>query len=163
MRHARKHHGAENVVKAAQVESMAEINITPFIDIGPVSARASYSWRSRYLLTLRDVLSTVPGITFGAAEGGIAPSDQITLRGYSASSDITTDGVRDSAPYSRSDPFNLEQVEPLIRSYLGSLPSTNRREPLRDQQVQALPQRRGGQGAGVRGPCARGGRTRARG
>lgn len=63
------------------------------------------------LLTLRDVLSTVPGITFGAAEGGIAPSDQITLRGYSASSDITTDGVRDSAPYSRSDPFNLEQVE----------------------------------------------------
>lgn len=63
------------------------------------------------LLTLRDVLSTVPGITFGAAEGGIAPSDQITLRGYSASSDITTDGIRDSAPYSRSDPFNLEQVE----------------------------------------------------
>lgn len=63
------------------------------------------------LLTLRDVLSTVPGITFGAAEGGVAPSDQITLRGYSASSDITTDGVRDSAPYSRSDPFNLEQVE----------------------------------------------------
>lgn len=63
------------------------------------------------LLTLRDVLSTVPGITFGAAEGGIAPSDQITLRGYSASSDITTDGVRDSAQYSRSDPFNLEQVE----------------------------------------------------
>ena len=38
-------------------------------------------------------------------------------------------------------PFNLEQVEPLIRSYLGSLPSTSRREPLRDQQVQALPQR----------------------
>lgn len=63
------------------------------------------------LLTLRDVLSTVPGITFGAAEGGVAPSDQITLRGYSASSDITTDGVRDSAPYSRNDPFNLEQVE----------------------------------------------------
>ena len=33
MKHARKHHGAENVVKAAQVESMAEINITPFIDV----------------------------------------------------------------------------------------------------------------------------------
>lgn len=33
MRHARKHHGAESVVKAAQVESMAEINITPFIDV----------------------------------------------------------------------------------------------------------------------------------
>ncbi len=37
--------------------------------------------------------------------------------------------------------FNLEQVEPLVRSYLGSLPSTNRREPLPDQQVAAWPQR----------------------
>ncbi len=63
------------------------------------------------LLTLRDMLSTVPGITFGAAEGGTPPSDQINLRGYSASNDITQDGVRDSAAYSRSDSFNLEQVE----------------------------------------------------
>ncbi len=63
------------------------------------------------LLTLRDVLTTVPGITFGAAEGGTAPSDQITLRGYSASSDITVDNVRDSGQYSRGDPFILEQVE----------------------------------------------------
>ncbi|MFN3519782.1 MAG: TonB-dependent receptor plug domain-containing protein, partial [Sphingomonas sp.] len=63
------------------------------------------------LLTLRDVLSTVPGITFGAAEGGVAPSDQITLRGYSASSDITVDNVRDSGQYTRGDPFVIEQVE----------------------------------------------------
>ncbi|RDE05624.1 TonB-dependent receptor [Sphingomonas aracearum] len=63
------------------------------------------------LLTLRDVLSTVPGITFGAAEGGTAPSDQINFRGYSATNDVTIDGVRDSAAYSRSDSFNLEQVE----------------------------------------------------
>jgi catecholate siderophore receptor len=63
------------------------------------------------LLTLRDVLSTVPGITFGAAEGGTPPSDQINFRGFSASSDLTTDGVRDSGAYSRSDPFNLEQIE----------------------------------------------------
>lgn len=63
------------------------------------------------LLTLRDMLSTVPGITFGAAEGGTPPSDQINFRGYSASTDITQDGVRDSAAYSRSDSFNLEQLE----------------------------------------------------
>lgn len=63
------------------------------------------------LLTLRDMLSTVPGITFGAAEGGTPPSDQINLRGYSAGSDITQDGVRDSGAYSRSDNFNLEQLE----------------------------------------------------
>lgn len=63
------------------------------------------------LLTLRDMLSTVPGITFGAAEGGSPPADSINLRGYSAGSDITQDGVRDSAAYSRSDSFNLEQLE----------------------------------------------------
>src|SRR3546814_8300942 len=49
------------------------------------------------LLTLRDMLSTVPGITFGAAEGGSPPADSINFRGYSAGSDITQDGVRDSA------------------------------------------------------------------
>lgn len=63
------------------------------------------------LLTLRDMLSTVPGITFGAAEGGSPPADSITLRGYSAGSDITQDGVRDSGAYNRSDNFNLEQLE----------------------------------------------------
>lgn len=63
------------------------------------------------LLTLRDVLSTVPGITFGAGEGGGGYGDSITLRGYSANTDITVDGVRDSAQYTRSDPFNLEQLE----------------------------------------------------
>src|SRR3546814_574424 len=57
------------------------------------------------------MLSTVPGITFGAAEGGSPPADSINFRGYSAGSDITQDGVRDSAAYSRSDSFNLEQLE----------------------------------------------------
>lgn len=63
------------------------------------------------LLTLRDVLSTVPGITFGAGEGGGGFGDSISLRGFSANSDITVDGVRDSAQYTRTDPFNLEQLE----------------------------------------------------
>jgi catecholate siderophore receptor len=63
------------------------------------------------LMTLRDILSTVPGITFGAGEGGGGYGDSINLRGYAASSDITVDGVRDSAQYTRSDPFNMEQLE----------------------------------------------------
>ncbi|MEE4452736.1 TonB-dependent siderophore receptor [Novosphingobium resinovorum] len=63
------------------------------------------------LLTLRDVLATVPGVTFGAGEGGTGPGDNITFRGYSAANDITIDGVRDSAQVTRTDPFNLEQVE----------------------------------------------------
>ena len=63
------------------------------------------------LLTLRDVLSTVPGITFGAGEGGAGYGDSINLRGFSANNDITVDGIRDSAQYSRTDPFNIQQIE----------------------------------------------------
>ena len=63
------------------------------------------------LLTMREVLSTLPGITFTAGEGGGGYGDGVNLRGYTASSDISTDGVRDSAQYSRTDPFNLEQLE----------------------------------------------------
>lgn len=67
--------------------------------------------RQQNLLTLRDALSTIPGITFGAGEGGGGYGDAINLRGYSANNDLTVDGVRDSAQYSRTDPFNLQQIE----------------------------------------------------
>src|SRR5690349_12084620 len=67
--------------------------------------------RRQNLLTLRDALTSIPGITFGAGEGGGGYGDSINLRGYSASNDITQDGVRDSAQYSRTDPFNLQQIE----------------------------------------------------
>ena len=67
--------------------------------------------RKQNLLTLRDALATIPGITFGAGEGGGGYGDSINLRGYAANNDLTQDGVRDSAQYSRTDPFNLQQVE----------------------------------------------------
>ncbi len=67
--------------------------------------------RKQNLLTLRDALQTIPGITFGAGEGGGGYGDSINLRGYSANNDITQDGVRDSAQYSRSETFNLQQIE----------------------------------------------------
>lgn len=67
--------------------------------------------RKQNLQTLRDVLQTIPGITFGAGEGGGGYGDSINLRGYSANTDVTIDGIRDTAQYSRTDPFNLQQVE----------------------------------------------------
>ncbi len=67
--------------------------------------------RDENLLTLRDALATVPGITFGAGEGGGGYGDKINLRGFAADNDITIDGIRDSAQYSRTDPFNLQQIE----------------------------------------------------
>jgi catecholate siderophore receptor len=61
--------------------------------------------------TLRDVLRNVPGITYQAGEGGGGlPGDKLTMRGFSADSDIFIDGVRDVGAYTR-DAFNIEQVE----------------------------------------------------
>ena len=60
--------------------------------------------------TLRDVLRNVAGITFQAGEGGVPAGDQMTIRGFSARTDMFVDGVRDFGGYSR-DPFNIEQVE----------------------------------------------------
>jgi catecholate siderophore receptor len=76
-----------------------------------VTVISDQTLRRQNLLTLRDALTTIPGITFGAGEGGGGYGDSINLRGYAASNDITQDGVRDSAQYSRTDPFNLQQIE----------------------------------------------------
>lgn len=60
--------------------------------------------------SLRDVLRNVTGISMQAGEGGTPAGDQMSIRGYSARTDMYVDGVRDFGGYSR-DPFNLEQVE----------------------------------------------------
>ncbi len=56
------------------------------------------------------MLRNVAGITFQAGEGGVPAGDQLTIRGFSARTDMFIDGVRDFGGYSR-DAFNLEQVE----------------------------------------------------
>jgi catecholate siderophore receptor len=63
------------------------------------------------MLSLREILSTVPGITFGAGEGGSGYGDKINIRGFKADNDITVDGVRSSALFSRTDPFNIDAIE----------------------------------------------------
>ena len=70
------------------------------------SRRRSPSSRSAVIeeqgaTTLRDVLRNVPGITFQAGEGGVPAGDQLTIRGFSARTDIFVDGVRDFGGYSR--------------------------------------------------------------
>ena len=61
--------------------------------------------------TLKDALRNVAGLTFNAGEGGRI-GDNITIRGFAASSDLYLDGMRDNAQYNR-DIFNLERVEVL--------------------------------------------------
>lgn len=60
--------------------------------------------------TLRDVLRNVPGISYQAGEGGVPAGDNLSIRGFSARTDLFIDNVRDFGGYSR-DPFNIEQVE----------------------------------------------------
>jgi catecholate siderophore receptor len=94
-----------------------------------ITVISSETIAAQNLLSLREILSTQPGITFGAGEGGGGYGDSINIRGYSANNDITVDGVRDSAQYTRTDPFNLEQVEVIagansVYSGAGSLGGT---------------------------------------
>src|SRR5688500_3818103 len=60
--------------------------------------------------TLRDVLRNVTGISIQAGEGGVPAGDNLSIRGFSARTDLFIDGVRDVGGYTR-DPFNVEQVE----------------------------------------------------
>jgi catecholate siderophore receptor len=61
--------------------------------------------------TLRDALRNVAGISIAAGEGS-SQGDNLTIRGFTARSDIFMDGMRDFGSYYR-DPFNLERVEVL--------------------------------------------------
>lgn len=60
--------------------------------------------------SLADVLNNVPGISMQAGEGGTPAGDQLSIRGFSARTDIFVDGARDFGGYAR-DSYNLEQVE----------------------------------------------------
>lgn len=60
--------------------------------------------------SLSDILSNVPGISMQAGEGGAPAGDQLSIRGFSARTDIFIDGVRDFGGYAR-DSYLIEQVE----------------------------------------------------
>lgn len=59
---------------------------------------------------LIDALRVVPGITFGAGEGGNPQGDRPFLRGYDSQSSIFVDGVRDVGAQTR-ETFDIQQIE----------------------------------------------------
>jgi catecholate siderophore receptor len=61
--------------------------------------------------TLRDALRNVPGISLAAGEAA-AQGDSLTIRGFTARSDIFLDGLRDFGSYYR-DPFYLQDIQVL--------------------------------------------------
>lgn len=60
--------------------------------------------------TLQDALRTIPGITFGAAEGGNPIGDRPFIRGFDSQGSTFLDGVRDIGAQSR-EIFAVEQVQ----------------------------------------------------
>ena len=60
--------------------------------------------------TLQDALRTVPGITFGAAEGGNPIGDRPFIRGFDSQGSTYLDGVRDIGAQSR-EVFAVESVQ----------------------------------------------------
>lgn len=59
---------------------------------------------------LIDALRVVPGITFGAGEGGNPQGDRPYLRGYDSQNSIFVDGVRDVGAQTR-ETFDIQQIE----------------------------------------------------
>jgi catecholate siderophore receptor len=60
--------------------------------------------------SLQDALRTVPGVTFGAGEGGNPQGDRPFIRGFDAQGDTYLDGVRDTGAQSR-EIFAVENIE----------------------------------------------------
>lgn len=60
--------------------------------------------------SLQDALRTVPGITFGAAEGGNPIGDRPFIRGFDSQGSIYVDGVRDLASQNR-EVFATDSVQ----------------------------------------------------
>lgn len=60
--------------------------------------------------SLQEALLLVPGITFGAGEGGTPIADRPSIRGFNSTSNMFVDGMRDIGAQSR-DIFAVEQVE----------------------------------------------------
>ncbi len=60
--------------------------------------------------TLVDALRTVPGITFGAAEGGNPIGDRPFIRGFDSQGSTFVDTIRDTSAQSR-EVFGIEQIQ----------------------------------------------------
>lgn len=103
---------AESVEVTGRITGISSPKLTePLRDIPQtISVIPQSVMQEQGATTLRDVLRNVAGITFQAGEGGVPAGDALSIRGFSARTDMFVDGVRDFGGYSR-DSFNLEQVE----------------------------------------------------
>ncbi|WP_305804399.1 TonB-dependent siderophore receptor [Stenotrophomonas sp. YIM B06876] len=98
-------------VHASQVESVSNKFTAPLLDTPKsVSVIPQSVIEQTAAVTLLDALRTVPGITFGAGEGGNPTGDRPFIRGFDSQSDIYVDGIRDAGSQTR-EVFAIEQIE----------------------------------------------------
>ena len=92
-------------------ESTSHKYTQPLVDIAKTITIIPQSvMRDRNVDSLRDALRNVPGISLAAGEGGTPTGDQMSIRGFDARNNITIDGIRDIAGYTR-DTYNIEAIE----------------------------------------------------
>lgn len=95
-----------------QVEKASSPKYTaPLVDTPrSVTVIAQQVLKDTGALNMQDALRTVPGITFGAGEGGNPQGDRPFIRGFDAQGDTYLDGVRDTGSQSR-EIFAVESIE----------------------------------------------------
>ena len=95
-----------------KVEQSSNIKFTrPLLDTAKtITVIPQAVMKDRSVDSLRDALRNVSGISLAAGEGGAPSGDSMSIRGFSATTDIFVDGIRDIAGYSR-DTYNLESIE----------------------------------------------------
>jgi len=92
-------YSSSNKFTAPLVDTPKTVNVIPQAIISDTGSTS-----------LQDALRTVPGITFGAAEGGNPLGDRPFIRGVDSQNSVSVDGLRDIAAGSR-ETFNTEQIE----------------------------------------------------
>jgi catecholate siderophore receptor len=100
---------AEEGYKAT--ESTSHKHTQPLLDTAKtITVIPKSVMQDRGVEDVRDALRNVPGISLAAGEGGTPTGDSLSIRGFSARTDILIDGIRDIAGYTR-DAYNIEAVE----------------------------------------------------
>lgn len=90
--------------------SKHQFNVTPFLDFGALSMRASYSWRSRFLVTTRDVITPFDPVfqeAYGQLDASIfvqaTPKLRLGFQGVNLTNSITKTSVAVQGPDGADD------------------------------------------------------------
>jgi len=104
--------GQEQDATSYQVEKASSQKYTaPLVDTPrSVTVVPQQVLKDTAATSLQDALRTVPGITFGAGEGGNPQGDRPFIRGFDAQGDTYLDGVRDTGSQTR-EIFDIESIE----------------------------------------------------